>query len=331
MKTKLSLDYAPMEAELKTALPSGANWLYEPKWDGFRCIAHKNGDEINMVSKSGQPLGRYFPEMVEALRKLPAKQFVIDGELVIQEGRIFSFDNLLQRIHPAESRIKKLAKETPSTYILFDMLVDEDGTPLVDLPFSERRERLEEFALKNLQKAKDFIVTPVTNDKTTADAWLSKVSELNDGVIAKRSDLPYQSGTRKGMMKVKRRRTADCVIGGFRYATGSKEIGSLLLGLYDEDGELHHVGYTSGMASIDKKKLQEQLTELHTDESFTVNKPGAPSRWSTARSTEWQPVKPEIVVEVKFDHLTGGRFRHGTKLLRMRPDKAPRQCTFAQL
>lgn len=329
---KLSLDYAPMEAELKNALPPGDKWIYEPKWDGFRCIAHRDGAEINLISKSGQQLGRYFPEVLETLSKLPAQHFVIDGELVVPEGNSFSFDNLLQRIHPAESRVKKLSRETPALYILFDILESDKEELLVELPFEKRREKLEDFGKRILKDLKTIIVTPITRDRETADAWFQKNSEFNDGVIAKRADLAYQSGNRKGMIKVKRQRTADCVVGGFRYATGSKaEIGSLLLGLYDEQGELHHVGFTSGFASVDKKKLSEQLIELKTDVSFTANVPGAPSRWSTARSTEWVPVKPEIIVEVRFDHLTGGRFRHGTKLLRLRPDKKPQQCTFEQL
>jgi ATP-dependent DNA ligase len=331
-QSKLSLDYAPMEAELKNALPPGDKWMFEPKWDGFRCIAHKDGDDINLISKSGQQLGRYFPEVVETLQKLPAKHFVVDGELVVPEGNSFSFDNLLQRIHPAQSRVLKLSKETPALYILFDLLVTDEDELIVDRPFSERRKELEGFAERVLKDLKTIIITPVTTDREVADGWFTRVSEFNDGVIAKRSDLSYQSGNRKGMIKVKRQRTADCVIGGFRFATGSsKEIGSLLLGLYDEEGELHHVGFTSGFASVDKKKLCAELLELQTDSSFTANIPGAPSRWSTERSTKWQPVKPEIVVEVRFDHLTGGRFRHGTKLLRLRPDKKPKQCDFAQL
>jgi ATP-dependent DNA ligase len=330
--SKISLDYAPMEAELKNALPLGDKWIFEPKWDGFRCIAHRDEDEIHLISKSGQQLGRYFPEVVENLSKLPAKRFVIDGELVVPEGNSFSFDNLLQRIHPADSRVKKLSNETPALYILFDILESEEGEPLTQLPFEQRRKKLEGFGKSVLKDLKTIIVTPITTDRETADAWFKKNSEFNDGVIAKRADLPYQSGNRKGMIKVKRQRTADCVVGGFRYASGSTaEIGSLLLGLYDGEGELHHVGFTSGFASVDKKKLSDELLELKTDVSFTANVPGAPSRWSTARSTEWVPVKPEIIVEVRFDHLTGGRFRHGTKLLRRRPDKKPEQCTFEQL
>ncbi len=329
--TNLELTYAPMEAQLVTAIPDGDDWQFEPKWDGFRCLAHRSGDKIDLISKSGQPLGRYFPEIVATLKTLKAENFVIDGELVVPEGKSLSFDKLLQRIHPAESRIKKLSIETPATFILFDILVTDRLQNVTDKPLTERRPLLEKFAAKYLSGLKNIVVTPMTLDRDVANEWLAKEKVVLDGVIAKRTSLPYQSGNRDGMVKVKRKRTADCVIGGFRYGTNSKVVGSLLLGLYDSEGELHHVGFTSGMAGIDKKALTKQLEDLATEKSFTKNLPGGPSRWSTARSVEWQPIKPELVLEVQFDHLTNGRFRHGTRILRWRPDKAPSQCTFDQL
>ncbi len=328
---KLDLSYPPMEAQLVTAIPEGHGWQFEPKWDGFRCIAHCSGDQIDLMSKSGQPLGRYFPEIIATLKSLGVNRFVIDGELVIPEGKSLSFEKLQQRIHPAESRIKKLSVETPSTYILFDMLVTGEDQLLSEDSLAKRRACLEEFAAKNLRDTKNIVVTPMTLDRDVAEEWLNKQTVVLDGLIAKRLDLPYQSGNRKGMLKIKRKRTADCVIGGFRYGTNSKIVGSLLLGLYDDDGELHHVGFTSGLAGIDKKELTAQLESLKTDRSFTVNVPGAPSRWTTSRSSEWQPVNPDLIIEVQFDHFTNGRFRHGTKLLRWRPDKKPSQCTFDQV
>lgn len=329
--SELALSYAPMEAQLVTAIPEGDDWQFEPKWDGFRCIAHRQDDEINLISKSGQPLGRYFPEIVATLKTLKASRFVIDGELVVPEGKSLSFDKLLQRIHPAQSRVKKLSEETPATFILFDVLVTDSDENVTEKPLTERRKLLEKFGGKYLAELKNIVITPMTRDRDVANEWLSKEKVVLDGVIAKRTSLPYQSGNRNGMVKVKRERTADCVIGGFRYGTNSKVVGSLLLGLYDADGQLHHVGFTSGMAGIDKKALTKQLEDLAAEKSFTMNLPGAPSRWSTARSTEWQPVRPDLVIEVKFDHLTNGRFRHGTKILRWRPDKNPKQCTFEQI
>ncbi len=329
-RTTISHDYPPMEAKVSAKLPEGKQWQYEPKWDGFRCIAFREGEEVELRSKSGQPLGRYFPEVVEALKKLEPETFVLDGELVIQIGDSFSFDALLQRIHPAESRVKHLSESTPATYIVFDLLVSGTGDVLVDKILAERRIALEEFAAQYL-KLPNVILSIATDDPEGAKSWLTMPGVFIDGIIAKRTDMSYQSGNRTGMMKVKRNRTADCVIGGFRYASGSDEVGSLLLGLYDEDGELHHVGYSSGFKSIYDNKLTQQLESMKTDKSFTVNVPGGPSRWSTKRSTEWVPVEPNLVVEVKFDHVSDGRFRHGTKVLRWRPEKAPKQCTIEQM
>lgn len=324
-------EYEPMEAQLVQSLPSGDNWQYEPKWDGFRCIAFKQGDEIYLRSKNGQPLARYFPEVVQSIKSIKAKEFVVDGELIIVTDKGPSFDDLLQRIHPAESRIRKLSKETPAAFVVFDLLVDSTGKLLVDQSLENRRKALETFSGKFLQKRKDVLISPATDDVTIAQRWLDKGEAMLDGVMAKRTDLPYQSGNRKGMVKVKRLRTADCVIGGFRYGSSSNEVASLLLGLYDDEGELHHVGFTSALASEDKKSLTSKLKKLSAEHSFTVNVPGGPSRWSTKRGAEWVPIKPQLVIEVQYDHFTGGRFRHGTRLLRWRPEKKPRQCTLDQI
>ena len=328
--------YPPMEALLVSEIPAGENWEYEPKWDGFRCLAFREDTKVELQSKSGQALERYFPEVVEALLKVKASKFVLDGELVIPrsvKGSAveFSFDDLLQRIHPAASRVAKLAKETPAHFIVFDLLVDETGKPLYDLALARRRSQLEGFAKKYLAKNPDIELSPKTKDIGVAREWLSTTGIKLDGVIAKRLDLPYRSGERDGMQKVKRMRTADCVVGGFRYASKGKVVGSLLLGLYDDEGALHHVGYTSSFNEAEKKVLTKKLEPMIKPPGFTGNKPGGPSRWSTKKTSEWEPLQTKLVVEIQFDHFTGGRFRHGTRFLRWRPDKKPKQCGFDQL
>jgi ATP-dependent DNA ligase len=331
MKLPLKRPFPPMEAKSVAGIPVGPEWHYEPKWDGFRCVAFRDGDEIALQSKAGEPLERYFPEVVEHLRALSAKRFVLDGELVIPRGTALSFDDLLMRIHPAESRVRKLAAETPALYVVFDLLVDDKGTSLVEKTLAERRPKLETFAKAFLMGQEGVALSPVTDDPQTAIEWFQTTRGALDGVIAKRRDLPYQSGERSGMQKVKQRRTADCVVGGFRYASAAKVIGSLLLGLYDEEGLLHHVGFTSGISADDRKALVPKLEKLVKPPGFTGNAPGGPSRWSTERSTEWQPLQPKLVAEVEYDHVSGHRFRHGTRFVRWRPDKAPRQCTFEQI
>jgi ATP-dependent DNA ligase len=320
-----------MEARSAEAIPTGPEWQYEPKWDGFRCLAFRDGDAIALQSKAGEPLERYFPEMVDALRALKAPRFVLDGELVVPMGKTLSFDALLQRIHPAESRVRKLASETPATLIVFDMLVDEAGASLIGLPLDERRPRLEAFTSRFLEKHPQIRLSPATSDPKVALRWFEATRGALDGVIAKRRALPYRSGDRSGMVKIKQRRTADCVVGGFRYASKRRSIGSLLLGLYDEEGALHHVGVTSGLSAPDRIALVPKLENLVKPPGFTGRAPGGPSRWSTERSTEWQPLLPKLVVEVEYDHVSGDRFRHGTRLVRWRPDKAPRQCTMEQI
>ena len=331
MTLPLKQPYLPMEAKSVEKLPAGDTWEYEPKWDGFRCIAFRDGDRVDLQSKSGQPLARYFPEIVEAVLKLKPKQFVIDGEIVVPIDGRFSFDDLLMRIHPAASRIKKLAQETPAKLIVFDLLVDDRGRALVEENLSARRKKLDAFAKKHFLKNKSIELSPATDDLSIAKGWLAGAGVDLDGVIAKRADMPYQSGNRHGMVKVKRLRTADCVVGGFRYASAGKVVGSLLLGLYDEKGLLHHVGFSSSFKAHEKPALTKKLEALIKPPGFTGNAPGGPSRWATERSAEWKPLAPKLVCEVQYDHFTGGRFRHGTKFLRWRPDKKASMCKFDQV
>ena len=331
MVLPLPTTYAPMEAKLVAELPAGKEWQYEPKFDGFRCLAFKNGSDVDLRSKSGQPFNRYFPEVVTALGKVSAKDFVLDGELVVPENDTLSFDELLMRIHPAKSRVDKLAREHPALFVVFDLLVDADGNSLVSEPLAERRAALEEFAQRYLEGRSEIRLSPYTRKREAVDEWLHSLGTGLDGVMAKRLDLPYQSGERTGMQKFKRMRTADCVVGGFRYGAKERVVGSLLLGLFDDSGSLNHVGFTSSIKAIDKPALTKKLEKLVEEPGFTGNRPGGPSRWSTERSGEWQPLAPKLVVEVQYDHFSGGRFRHGTRFLRWRPDKAPRQCTMEQV
>src|SRR4051812_20681304 len=331
MRRELKPPLPPMEALSVDEIPTGDEWQYEPKWDGFRCIAFRDGDKVELQSKAGQPLARYFPDLVAVLLKLNAKRFVLDGEIAIPIAGRLSFDELLLRIHPAASRVKKLAADHPATLIVFDLLADERGKSLLDKRLAERRPKLDRFAERYFAGHEQIRLSPGTNRLAQAKKWLGAAGGNLDGIIAKRLDLPYRSGERDGMQKIKRRRTADCVVGGFRYGEGTKLVGSLLLGLYDDDGLLHHVGFTSSFKSADRKKITGIVEPLIQPPGFTGRAPGGPSRWSTKRSTEWQPLKPKLVVEVEYDHFTGDRFRHGTQLLRWRPDKAPRQCTFEQV
>ena len=319
-----------MEATSVDAIPVGPAWQYEPKWDGFRCLVFRHGDTVELQSKAGKPLTRYFPDVVESARALSAREFVLDGEIVVPRGRTFSFDDLLQRIHPAASRIAKLANETPALLVVFDLLEDEHGHPLLDVPLAERRLKLEAFA-KNNFSGDGVRLSPATTKLSNAKDWLKQVGATLDGIIAKRRDAPYAAGTRDAMVKVKNYRSADCVVGGFRYGTNSKLVGSLLLGLYDDAGLLHHVGFTSSIARAEKAALTAKLEKLKGGSGFTGNAPGGPSRWSTERSAEWVPLRPKLVVEVCYDHFSGERFRHGTRLMRWRPDKAPEQCTIEQV
>jgi ATP-dependent DNA ligase len=331
MPLALHPPFAPMEALSVDEIPAGGEWQYEPKWDGFRCLIFRDKDKVELQSKSGQSLTRYFPDVVAAALALKAKTFVLDGEIVVPSGGAFSFDDLLQRIHPAASRVKKLAQETPALFILFDLLADTGGKPLTSLTLAERRQRLEQFAQKYLKGQDKIRLSPATTKLSDAKKWLKSVGSTLDGIIAKRRDFEYRSGDRTGMQKIKNYRSADCVVGGFRYLEAKKQVGSLLLGLYDKQGLLHHVGFCSTIKNIERKALTEKLEKLIAPPGFTGNAPGGPSRWSTKRSAEWQPLKPKLVVEVCYDHFTGERFRHGTRLLRWRPDKDPKQCTLDQV
>jgi ATP-dependent DNA ligase len=324
--------YPPMEAKLVDALVSGTGWQYEPKWDGFRCLAFRDGEAVALQSKAGQPLGRYFPEVEAAVRRLAAPRFVLDGELVIPSSQGFAFEPLLMRIHPARSRVERLARETPAAVLAFDLLVDASGRALVDLPLADRRAALEDFGRAHLEGAgaSAIRISPMTRDRDQAERWLSGARGV-DGVIAKRLTNRYLSGER-AMQKVKRRRTADCVVGGFRWASGAAgEIGSLLLGLYAGDGQLHYVGHTSSFSRDQRRRVTAASVPLRGGSGFSGDAPGGPSRWASERSTEWEPVAPEKVVEVEYHHASGGRFRHGTRLLRFRPDKDPRACTLEQM
>jgi ATP-dependent DNA ligase len=324
-----------MEARSVDAIPRGPEWQYEPKWDGFRCLLSRQGSKVDLRSKAGEDLARYFPELVAAALKLKATTFLLDGEIVVPRGETFSFDDLLQRIHPAASRVNRLSHETPALFIAFDLLVTAKEKELSMQPLGKRRPALEAFAKTQFRSDLNFRLSPATTRFATAERWLARSGGGSDGVIAKRLDLPYQAGNRDGMQKIKKFRSADCVVGGFRYATnklkGRKVVGSLLLGLYDDEGLLDHVGFTSAIKQEEKPALTERLEALIKDPGFTGNAPGGPSRWSTDRSAKWCPLQPKLVVEVCYDHFSGDRFRHGTSILRWRPDKAPKQCGFDQL
>ena len=276
-------------------------------------------------------MGRYFPELLEALRAVPAQRFVLDGELVVLVGAAFSFDDLLQRIHPAESRIRKLAAATPAWLVVFDLLADAASESLVGKPLQVRRLALEKFAAATFGGSSALRLSPATTKLAVARKWLGSAGTNLDGLIAKQLDAPYAAGERTAMVKVEPRRTADGVVGGFRYAEKGKVVSSLLLGLYDADGLLHHVGFCSRLKTAEKPALTKKLEALIGPPGFTGRAPGGPSRWATKRSTEWQPLKSKFVVEVSFDHMTSGRLRHGTSLLRWRPDKSPEQCTMEQI
>ncbi|MDC8450995.1 MAG: ATP-dependent DNA ligase [Nitrospira sp.] len=317
----------PMEALLVGELPKGEEWRYEPKWDGFRCLAQKRDPTVTLRSKSGRPLERYFPDIVGLLEKVAAKTFLLDGELLVEGEKGYSFSDLQMRLHPAASRVRMLAQQQPATLVIFDILQTEDNQTLMSAPLSQRRQTLEQFYETYCSKGKAIRLSPQTDQLSEAMDWLSSSGWSIDGIVAKKSTDVYVPGERV-MQKYKPMRTADCVVGGFRYGKDSDEVGSLLLGLYDDAGRLNHVGFTSGISKAEKPSLTKKLERLIQEPGFTGNAPGVPSRWSTERSTQWKPLSPKLVVEVNFDHVTDGRFRHGTKLIRFRP---PRQCTMEQL
>ena len=317
----------PMEAKSVAAIPGGEGWQYEPKWDGFRCLAFRDGNAVELMSKSGKPLARYFPEVADELRQVAEQRFVADGELILPLGDALSFEGLQMRLHPAASRIAKLSRETPAQLMLFDLL-QVGGQVLIDASLNERRKALEAFVAE--AKRPSLQLSPMTLEHGIAEAWLERTGGALDGIVAKRRDQAYQPGER-AMFKRKVQRTADCVVGGFRYDTAGSAMASLLLGLYDADGLLHHVGFTSSFSAQEREALTPQLEALKGPSAFDGSAPGGVSRWNRGRSTEWVALRPELIAEVGYDQVTGQRFRHGTTFLRWRPDKSPAQCRMDQL
>jgi ATP-dependent DNA ligase len=320
-----NLPFPPMEAELVDELPSGEGWQYEPKWDGFRGVLENLGGEVRLWSRNARPLLRYFPELEEVGKQLPPES-ALDGEIVIvQKGRL-DFDALQLRLHPAESRIRKLSAEIPSEYVAFDLLVWR-GEPVHEQPLERRRRELE-------RKAKRFTLSPVSHERKEAERWLERLAQAGlDGVVAKRLALPYLPGSRDGVVKVKPYKTADCVIVGFRWSDKAEgRISTLLLGLYDDDGELDFVGHCSGFPAPVRRELEETLPKMKAPGKLSDKRiPGGQSRWSQGRELDWNPVRPKLVIEVRYDKLERNRFRHGTRFLRFRPDKDPKDCTWREV
>ncbi|MFT3839489.1 MAG: ATP-dependent DNA ligase [Myxococcaceae bacterium] len=317
----------PMLAEAQPEIPVGDGWVYEPKWDGFRTIVFKDGPKVHLCSRNGQPMERYFPEVVaRCVEKLP-ESCIVDGELIIAGEKGLDFDSLQLRIHPAASRVNKLSKEIPASFVGFDLLA-LGGEDLRPLPFKERRQKL----LAMMPMEDDLFLTPETADPAIARQWWEQFEGAGlDGVIARRTELPYVPGERV-MVKVKHGRTADCVVGGYRDGKTPGTVGALLLGMYDENGVLHHVGHTSSFTQKQKRELKETLKPYEGGESFGLGRtPGAPSRWSGGKDLGWTQLRPELVVEVKYDYLQGGRFRHGATFIRWRTDKPPKDCKYSQL
>ena len=322
--------FPPMEAKRMDRIPTGDKWQFEPKWDGFRAIVYRSGDIVAIQSKAGQPLTRYFPEIVEALLTLEPKEFILDGEIVIPIGGHLSFDDLLLRIHPAESRVRKLAAENPANYFAFDVLYAKKKS-LIERPLEERREKLEAF-FASAGSHELVHLSPATTDRKIGAQWFNKFGSVGlDGVMAKRLGEPYHSGDRDGMVKVKHLKTADCVVGGFRYGEGTKVVGSLLLGLYDDKKRLVHVGHTSSIKRDNRGEITKELESMRAQNPFEVRVPGGPSRWAGGKSGDWEPVRPELVCEVEYDYFSQGRFRHGSRFIRWRPEKKPKSCKMEQV
>lgn len=319
----------PMLSKLQDALPKGDGWLYEPKWDGFRAIVFRDGKRMHIGSRGGRGLDRYFPDLLEIFQRVLPVRCVVDGEIVINGPRGLDFEALLQRIHPAPSRVRKLAVETPASFVAFDLLAVGDDD-LRALPFVTRRARLAELLAKMPDDR--LALTPQSDSREQAEQWLASFGHSGfDGVVAKHSSLVYTPGERV-MVKVKRIRTADCVVGGYRLDKKGTGIGSLLLGLYDEDGVLQHIGHTSAFKAKERRDILAMLKPLEGGTSFGEGRtPGGPSRWAQGKDTSWVPVKPELVCEVGFDHVDAGAIRHGARFFRWRPDKPPRDCHFSQL
>jgi ATP-dependent DNA ligase len=317
MALPLAPPIQPQLARAARELPEGEGWRYEPKWDGFRTIVFRDGPQVQLQSRNGRPMNRYFPDVVELLLELPEERLVLDGELIVVVDGVQEFDLLGQRIHPASSRVERLARETPAEFVAFDLLARGDD-PLLRLPYAERRERLAEVV------AAPVVLSPLTSDRDAAGQWLTGTSE---GVIAKLADAPYRPGERVGMVKVKRVRTADAVVMAFRFGKEEGTVGSLILGMYADGGELQPVGHASSFRARQKRELLELLEPYRTYERGA----GEPSRWKSDEELVWEGLRPELVCEVAFDHITGQRIRHGAKLLRWRSDKRPEECRIAQL
>jgi ATP-dependent DNA ligase len=307
----------PQLARTSRELPTGPQWRYEPKWDGFRTIVFRDGEDVQLQSRNGKPMNRYFPEVVEQLQTLPAQRLVLDGELIVVVDDIQEFDRLSQRIHPAASRVERLAQETPAQFVAFDLLA-EDNEVLLTLPYQQRRERLIPLIAEPIQ------LTPMAETPADAEQWLTGNSE---GVIAKEADAPYLPGERTGMVKIKRVRSLDAVVAAFRFGKEENTVGSLILGLYDDQGELQVVGHTSGFTAKQKRELLALLEPHRTHERGQ----GEPSRWKSDEELVWEGMRPELVCEVQFDHITGDRIRHGAKFMRWREDKQPQECLLVQL
>jgi ATP-dependent DNA ligase len=306
----------PQLARPAKELPSNGDWRFEPKWDGFRTVVFRDGDDVQLQSRNGRPMNRYFPEVVEQVLELPDERLVLDGELVIEVDGVQEFDLLSQRIHPAASRVEMLAKETPAFFVAFDLLA-EGKEVLFDLPYTSRRERLSAVIEDPVQ------LTPCTDDANAAQVWFTGRSE---GVIAKEADAPYKPGERTGMLKIKRVRTAETVVMAFRFGKEENTVGSLILGMYD-GADLHVVGHTSGFTAKQKRELIGLLEPYRTHEHGS----GGPSRWKSDEELQWEGLRPELVCEIAFEHITGRRIRHGAKFLRWRDDKSPQECTIDQL
>jgi ATP-dependent DNA ligase len=323
MSLPVRLTLEPMESEPVDQLPTGRGWQFEPKWDGFRCIAFRDGAKLALQSRNQRPLGRYFPELEAALRALPVARFVLDGEIIIREQ---SFDTLQLRLHPAASRIAQLAREHPATFVAFDLLADGDGRSLLQQPFAERRAQLEAF-FRQVGGSRSLILSRATRSRPQALKWLRGVGHGLDGIVAKPLGESYRPG-RRVMLKYKVWQTVDCVVAGLYWKSGTRLIDSLLLGLYDEEGLLHHVG--RARVTKDAAAITKRVTPLIGGSGFTGRAPLGKSRWSE-RKREVVPVEPKLVVEVSADYITDQRFRHGARILRWRDDKEPRRCTLDQI
>ncbi len=334
----IPLDIKPMLAKLADDVPDGDGWIFEPKWDGFRCLIHRRGDDLHVISRDGRSLGRYFPEVIELLTGLIDSDCVLDGEIVVASKVGLEFEELQLRIHPAESRVNMLAGELPASVVLFDAL--ELGGDLIGSPLSERLAALHERfgapssiddILDEATRTSKLLMTPMTTDPEEARTWLTKYEDRGlDGVVAKRTTDTYQPNKRS-LLKIKRKRTADCVVGGYRLSKDKKGVGSLLLGLYDDDGVLQYVGHTSGFKAAERVELLDVFKDIEGGESFGEGRsPGGQSRWSAGKDPEWVPLEPVLVCEVSYDRIMGRRFRHAVGFVRWRTDKAVQDCDFSQ-